>query len=103
MPRRNRRKSKRFQLDYLYCRTDPETNGFCLVKDLSLTGAQVLHRQPPAIGSKIVLWFERKPLTGLQAAGQVVRHNQMGEAGFGVEFDGPNLRLLLAAVGNKAN
>ena len=102
MARRDRRRAKRFLLEFPTCRTTPEMQGFCVVRDLSLHGAQVLHREPPPLGMTIELWFDRGPLLGMRAAGRVIRHNLRGEAGFGVEFTGPNMRLLLSAVGKNA-
>jgi hypothetical protein len=99
MARRNRRKAKRFQLDYPFCQMSPTMEGFCVVKDLSLTGAQILNRHPPPIGSEVKLWFDRGKLNGFRTMGRVVRHNTHGDLGFGLVFIGPNMRLLLAAVG----
>ena len=99
MPRRNRRTSKRFELDFPECRTEPEFSGHCVVKDVSMTGAQVLHTTSPPVGTELTLIFHKGPLAGHAAKGRVVRINTTPDHGFGLEFISSNMRLLLAAVG----
>jgi PilZ domain len=99
MPRRNRRKSKRFDLDFPACRTEPDLPGHFVVKDLSTTGAQILHTDPPPVGTELTIFFDHGKLEGHRARGRVVRHNKRRDSGFGLEFIGTNMRLLVAAVG----
>lgn len=73
--------------------------GHCVVRDLSTTGAQIQHTNPPPVGTEPIVHFDQGELAGHRTRGRVVRHNTRSDRGFGLELIGTNMRLLVAAVG----
>ncbi len=91
-----RRENKRYRAVPILTGTNPSTYHMSVLHDVSLNGAFFLNREPPPLGTDILLRFEDLPLAGYVLKGRVVRHAHEHVVGFGVEFSEMHPRLLRA-------
>jgi hypothetical protein len=91
-----RRKFTRFDVDPIICRTEPESKGLCILRNVSVSGAYFLSTKPPPVGTFMKVQFSEMPLDGYQVNGKVVRHGNSLKKGFALTFRGPHPKLLRA-------
>jgi len=91
-----RRQFTRFEVDPIICRTEPESKGMCILRNVSVSGAYFLSSKPPPVGTFMKIQFAETPLEGYRVNGKVVRHGNSFKKGFALCFRVPRPKLLRA-------